>query len=165
MLKRFEIAAVVLLSLLAVALHIVRAQNAGGLWRDEAGAVQLANLPTIGEVFQRFPHEAFPMLFPLTVRAWTAAFGSSDLALRLFGLIVGLTILGVLWLNARSAGTVPLVSVALLGFHPWLLTYGDAVRGYGLGTALILLTFWAYARLVERPDGRAVAIAAVTAIL
>lgn len=165
MLKRFEIAAVVLLSLLAVALHVVRAQNAGGLWRDEAGAVQLANLPTIGEVFQRFPHEAFPMLFPLTIRAWTAVFGSSDPALRLFGLTVGIAILGVLWLNARAAGTLPLVSVALLGFHPWFLTYGDSVRGYGLGTVLILLTFWAYARLVERPDGRAIVIAAVTAVL
>lgn len=160
-----EAAAAALLTVLAAALHVQRFRHAGALWRDEAGAVQLARLPELGEVFQRFPHEAFPMLFPLTVRAWTVAFGDSDTALRLFGLLVGLAILGALWLNARAAGTVPLVSVALLGFHPGFLVYGDSVRGYGLGILLILATLGAHVRLVERPDRRAMAGAALAALL
>lgn len=165
MAKRIETALAVLLTLLAVGLHVQRALHAGALWRDEAAAVQLATLPTIGEVFERFPHEAFPMLFPLTVRAWVTATGGSDLALRLMGMIVGIAILGALWLNARATGTVPLVSVALLGFHPFFLVYGDSVRGYGLGTLMILLTFGAYARLVDRPDRRSIVLTAVFAVL
>jgi hypothetical protein len=163
--RRIEAALAVLLTLLAVGLHVQRFLHAGALWRDEAAAVQLATLPTIGEVFERFPHEAFPLLFPLTVRAWVAVTGGSDLALRLMGMFVGLAILGALWLNARTAGTVPLVSVALLGFHPFFLTYGDSVRGYGLGTLMILLIFGAYARLVDRPDRRSIVLAALAAIL
>lgn len=165
MLKRIETATAVLLTLVAAALHVIRALHAGALWRDESGALQVATLPTLGEVFQRFPHEAFPMLFPTTLRAYVGLFGDSDLALRLFGMTVGLAILGALWLNARAAGTVPLVSVALLGFHATFLGYGDSIRGYGLGTLLTLLTFWAYSRLFIRLDGRTVAAAAIFAVL
>ncbi|HWM91268.1 MAG TPA: hypothetical protein VN493_10915 [Thermoanaerobaculia bacterium] len=165
MLKRIETATAVLLTLLAVALHIARALHAGGLWRDEAGALQVATLPTLGEVFQRFPHEAFPMLFPTTLRTYVGVFGDSDLALRLFGMTVGIAILGALWLNARRAGTVPLASMALLGFHPAFLFYGDSIRGYGLGVLLTLLVFWAYTRLVGKLDRSTLAAAAVTAVL
>lgn len=164
-LRRTETAAAVLLTLLAAGLHVQRFLHAGALWRDEAGAVQLARLPAMGEVFQRFPHEAFPLLFPSTIRAWTAALGDSDAVLRLFGMLVGMAILGVLWLNARAAGTVPLASVGLLGFHPGFLVYGDSIRGYGLGIVLILATLGAYARLVERPERRTMIGAGLAALL
>ncbi len=152
-----------LLTLLAVGLHVQRFLHAGGLWRDEAAAVQLATLPTVGEVFERFPHEAFPMAFPLAVRAWAGLFGDSDAALRLLGLLAGVGILGALWINARAAQTVPLVSLALLGFHPFFLVYGDSIRGYGLGTLAILLTLWAFGRLVAKPDRRSILLAAIIA--
>ncbi len=42
MMKRAETAAAVLITLAVIMLHIVRLYHAGGLWRDEAGAVQLA---------------------------------------------------------------------------------------------------------------------------
>lgn len=143
----------------------MRALHAGALWRDEAGALQVALLPTFGEIFERFPHEAFPMLFPTTVRAYVGLFGDSDLALRLFGTAVGIAILGELWLNARRAGTVPLTSVALLGFHPAFLIYADTIRGYGLGALLTLLAFGAFCRLVARPDRGSIAAAAAASIL
>lgn len=151
--------------MLAAALHGMRAVHAGALWRDEAGALQVAMLPTFGEMFQRFPHEAFPLLFPATVRTYVGLFGDSDFALRAFGTAVGIAILGALWLNARMAGTVPLVSVALLGFHPVFLIYVDTIRGYGLGTLLTLLAFGAFCRLVARPDRWAIAAAAAASIL
>src|SRR5687767_5763205 len=56
MIRRIETAAAVLLTMLAAALHVMRALHAGPLWRDEAGALQVALLPTFGEMFQRFPH-------------------------------------------------------------------------------------------------------------
>src|SRR5215203_4534039 len=97
--KRSEHAAALLLSVLAVVLHLLRLSHAGALWRDEAGAAQLASLPTLHEVYEHFPHEAFPLLFSGTLRAYTGLFGDSDLAFRLFGLVVGLAILAALWWN------------------------------------------------------------------
>lgn len=152
MVKRAEQVAAVVLTLLAAVLHLLRLQHAGALWRDEAGAAQLAALPTLREVFASFPHEAFPLLFPATLRAYTGLFGDSDLAFRLFGLVVGLAILAALWWNARLAGALPLASIVLIQLHPAFPFYGDSIRGYGLGTLAILLTFGAFARLVECPD-------------
>ncbi|HEX5579207.1 MAG TPA: hypothetical protein VFY43_06045 [Candidatus Limnocylindria bacterium] len=71
----------------------------------------------------------------------------------------------MLWLNARFAGSVPLLSLALLGFHPNFLLFGDSLRGYGLGALLILVTFGAFSRLVARPDWRTAAAATLAALL
>ncbi len=163
--KRAETAAAVLITLTVLTLHVIRLNHAGGLWRDEAGAVELAQLPTLGEIYARFPHEAFPLVFPCTLRSYIALAGDGDFALRLFGMLVGIAILGVLWLNARSVGSVPLVSLALLGFHPYFLVFGDSLRGYGLGVLLILLTFGAFSRLVARPGWGTAAVAALLALL
>lgn len=162
--KRAEQALAVLITFLAAVLHLLRARHAGALWRDEAGAAQLAAFPSLGEIFANFPHEAFPLLFPVTLRTYTGIFGDSDLAFRLFGLAVGLAILAALWWNARAAGALPLVSLALVQFHPVFPLYGDSIRGYGLGTLAILLTFGAFARLVARPEGKNIALALLAAL-
>lgn len=162
--KRFEQAMALALTALAVVLHLLRLRCAGALWRDEAGAAQLAALPTWREIHASFPHEAFPLLFPGTLRAYMKLFGDSDLAFRLFGLVVGLAILAALWWNARLAGALPLASLVLLQLHPAFPLYGDAIRGYGLGTLLILLTFGAFARLVEQPDRKAILLALLASV-
>src|ERR1700729_80013 len=95
--SRWEWGAAVALSALVVALHAVRLLFAGALWRDEAAAARLAQLPTLGEIRGLFQHEAFPLLFPFTVRAYTFLFGNGDLAFRAFGFAVGLAIVAILW--------------------------------------------------------------------
>lgn len=170
MLRRAEWTAAVLLTLALAGLHLLRVGHAGGLWRDEAAAAALATLPTWGEVAESFQHEAFPLLFPAFIRGWVGAFGDGDLALRLFGALVGLALLGALWCNARSwfpgrAGSgLPLLSLILVGTNPAVVVFGDSLRGYGLGTVLILLTFGAFGRLVVRPDRRSVVLAALLAV-
>jgi hypothetical protein len=161
--KRAEQATALVLTVLAAVLHVLRLQHAGALWRDEAGAAQLAALPTWRELYQLFPHEAFPLLFSGTLHAWMGLFGDSDLAFRVFGLIVGLAILAALWWNARLAGALPLISIVLIQLHPAFPLYGDSVRGYGLGTLLILLTFGAFAKLVDHPDRKTILLAFLAA--
>ncbi len=150
---RWEAVVAGLLSALVTALHGVRLLDAGGLWRDEAAAARLATLPTLREVSGLFQHEAFPLLFPLTLRAYSFLVGGGDRALRGFGLAVGLSLAGLLWWNARTtARTVPLLSLAFLGLDLPFLVYGDSVRGYGLGSALLLLTYGLLARALATPD-------------
>lgn len=157
------------LTAVVAALSVVRVLHAGGLWRDEAGAARLAALPTLQEIAGLFQHEAFPPLFAVTVRAYTHMAGGGDQALRVFGLLVGLTIAGILWLNARTtARTVPLLSLALLGLDLPFLIFGESVRGYGMGSALILLTYGLLARAVawqpERGRGSPAGLIGLTAI-
>ncbi|HYL05213.1 MAG TPA: hypothetical protein VE075_04185 [Thermoanaerobaculia bacterium] len=168
----WEWAAAVTLTAAVAALALVRMLHAGGLWRDEAGAARLATLPTLREVVGLFQHEAFLPLFPVTVRAYSHLVGGGDRELRAFGLAVGLCIAACLWLNARTtARTVPLLSLALLGLDAPFLVFGDSVRGYGMGSALILLTYGLLARALagkagdrQWPLALLIAIAAVASV-
>jgi hypothetical protein len=166
-LGRLEWAAAIALTLLVLFLHLSRALHAGALWRDEAAAVSLATLPRLADVYAAFPHEAFPLLFPLTVRGYAALAGSGDAALRAFGLGIGAALLAALWSSARAAapgGALPLASLALLGFNPTVLRYGDEVRGYGLGSVLVVLAFGLTARALRRPSRAAAAGAWLAAL-
>ena len=136
--KKAELVVAIALAGVAIWLHVARAMNAGGLWRDEAGAAQVALRPSVQEMAEVFQHEAFPLLFPLTVRTYAAVAGTSDAAFRVFGLLVGLGLIALLWLNARTVSRdLPVLSLALVGINSLVLQWGDSIRGYGLGTLLV----------------------------
>jgi hypothetical protein len=151
---RLEWLAVLLTALLAAALHVRFVTHVGGLWRDEANSVHLANLPSFAEVLNFLDYDSFPVLFFALLRGWSWAFGSdNDAALRALGCITGFAVLGALWFNARAFGIRwPVLSLALIGLNPMLIRYGDSTRAYGLGIVLILLTFRSFWRLVDKPS-------------
>src|SRR5438132_14223940 len=100
----------ILLTAIIVSLLLVRAFHAGGLWRDECAVVQLARMSSVSDIFRNFQHEAFPPLFLLLVRGYTALFGSSDTVLRSVGFCVGCLLVGAFWTNSRLLRRcVPLV--------------------------------------------------------
>ena len=143
----------VLLTGVIVTLLVVRANHAGGLWRDEAGVVQLARMPSVSDVFRNFQHEAFPPAFPLTIRAYTNLFGSSDDSLRIFGCWVGCLVVGAFWINARMfRNGAPLVALGLLSLNATFFEWGTTLRGYGLGSALAVLMFGSIGKLVEEQN-------------
>ena len=163
--KRVEFYAALLITVLVVWLHLTRMTHAGGLWRDEAGAAQVALMPSVHELTQVFQHEAFPLLFPLTVRMYAAFAGAGDTAFRVFGLLVGLSIIAALWINSKLLfDGVPLLSLALLGLNASVLQWGDSLRGYGMGIVLILITFGLVWRLVISPSIYLAISAALAAI-
>ena len=139
--QSLELATALLLTVVILGFHLTRVFKAGGLWRDEAAAVQLATMPSVKDVIHYFPHEAFPLLFPAVLRVYSAVTGNADFAWRIFGFVVGVGIVGVLWWNMwKIRRGVPLLSLALLGFNAAFLQWADSIRGYGLGILLILLT-------------------------
>lgn len=149
LLKRAEWMIAILLTATVLFLLMVRATHAGALWRDECAVVHLARMPSISDILRNFPHEAFPPLFPLTIRAYTAVFGTSDTVFRIFGFCVGCMIIGAFWANSRLFRSgVPLVGLALLSLSTTFLVWGTTIRGYGLGSVLIVLAFGFVGRLL-----------------
>ncbi len=141
-LKYTEWVVALALSAVIIFLLIVRATHAGGLWRDECAVVQLAGMPSVSDIFHNFQHEAFPPLFPLVVRAHMILFGSTDLALRIFGLSVGFLLIAAFWINSRYLRSdVPLIALALTSLNTTFFIWGTTIRGYGLGSAMIVLIF------------------------
>ena len=150
----------------AVYLHWMNFRSAGALWRDEAGIVRIATLPTVHEMWLNIGHESCPILFPALLRAWSfAARGSND-ALRVFGLIVGLLMLCAVWLNGwcfhRSA---PLIALSLLALNASVVRWGDSLRAYGLASVLMLVTFAMVWRFACVPDLKRWIAATVMAVI
>jgi hypothetical protein len=138
------------LTLAVIAIHIRYFLNAGGLWRDEVTSVNLANTNPLSLALANLHNDSFPGLWLLVVRFYQRIFNNSDRSMRTFGLLVGLSLVAVLWRNARRfGGRTPTVSLALLGFTSAVTCYGDSIRAYGLGMLLGLLVaglIWNFAR-------------------
>ena len=106
-----ELSVAVAISLLVVFLHVFFYQHVGGLWRDEVNSLNVATLPTWHELWSFLRFDSVPIVYLGVLRAWTDIFGTNnDPMLRLLGLLIGLGIVGALWLNVRQLG-VPCASV------------------------------------------------------
>jgi uncharacterized membrane protein len=165
---RLELLAALALTILAASLHIIRAQHAGGLWRDEANSINLATMPALADVWNLSPFDSFPIAWFLVLRGWTSVAGEgNDAGLRILGVLVGVGILGALWLNARRLleFSVPLLSLALVGLNPEIIRSGDSMRAYGAGTLTILLACGLVWHAMRSPTPARVALAVFGSVL
>jgi hypothetical protein len=151
----------------AILMHFFSLTQAGGLWRDEICIANIAQLPSWGETFRTLPHDHCPILFPAVVRVWAAlGWAQTDAGLRCLGLGVGLFLVASVWLAGRMMGRQPpLLFLSLVAVNPAVIRYGDSIRGYALGIALIVLTMGLIWRYLEAPDVRRGLLAGLGAVL
>lgn len=160
-----EWALALLLTAVVTGLILYQSVQAGGLWRDECGVVQMARMASISEMADYFTLESFPLAYHLLMRLYTGFFGTSDTVMRIYGLCVGLMMVAALWWSARkNGGTLPLLSLAILGVNPAFIVWGTTVRGYGLGCVGIVMTCALFARMLHAPS-RAILVGAFAASL
>ncbi len=166
-LRRAEWCAGLLLTALACHLHATVLSHAGGLWRDEVVSFNIAASPTFGKLWSDLTFESAPGLFHVLLRIWLRLGGDvSDLGLRLFGCLIGLGVLGALWVDARLLGyRVPLISLALFALPALSVRTTDAIRPYGVGMLCALLAFGLIWRVVEASSARRVLLATLAAVL
>ena len=109
-----------------------------------------------------------PILMHLTVRAWStaASLGNTDPGLRVLGLYVGLFSLLAFWFASWTMRNgAPLLAVTLAGLNVTMVRAGDSLRGYGLGSALAVLTLAVIWRLTCRPSFATFSCAMAVAVL
>jgi hypothetical protein len=158
LIQRVELVCGILLTLTAIFFHLTFMRNAGAFWRDE--------MVSIADIWNHIKHDSMPELLSVVLRLWIWVATDSQFSLRLFGFLVGIATLGVLWLNGRLLGyRVPLLSVALFVFNPISINVGDSVRPYGLGILLILLTIGLLWKVTEQGRPWQIIAATVTAIM
>ena len=151
----------------AAAMHIRYFLDAGGLWRDEISSVRLANSKSLTDAIANLHRDSFPVLWLLVVRFWErSGIGVSDQGMRTLGLLAGLSILAVLWRNAKRFGlTAPVLSLALLGFTSAVICYGDSIRAYGLGMFLGLSAMGLIWEMTRKGTSGAFIAALIAALL
>ncbi len=126
----------------------------------------------MAQIWERFPHEAFPPPYFLALQKYGQVFGETDFSFRMLGLVIGLCTLAIIWFYAWFCRNgPPLLLLSLLGLNSTFLCWGTSLRAYGLGSALLLLTFGLSAGTLFRkaPSGLAgaclAAIASVQVLL
>ena len=132
----------------------VRATHAAALWRDECDSVATATLPSFSELLRYFQFDSFPLPFALALRGYITIAGNSDASLRVLGALVGIGLLLVGWWNARRCGAPPLAFLTLAALSPTFLIWGTTIRGYGIGSVMIVFAFAATANFLTRPTNR-----------
>ncbi len=166
MIRRIEWGVAVAAIAAILFLHLSFLGHAGALWRDEANSVNLASMSP-REFGENLQFDSFPVFWFAVLRAWIALGpGSSDLGLRILGLLLGVGVLAsLIWNSRRFWSAPPLIGMALLGCSAAVIAYGDSVRGYGLGMLTGLLSLGALFALANRPGPRTLAFAAVSSLL
>jgi len=135
-------------------LLVLMAMYAGPLWRDETNTINVAQMPSLTELWDNMPFESFPPLWPLVLRGCGfLGMAGSDASIRVLGLYVGLFFLASLWLCSRWMGCrAPILSIGLLGSLPAFIFIVGANRAYGLASGLLVLSFGMIWRMVECPS-------------
>ena len=144
----------VILTAAAVSLHVLVITHASPLWRDEVGTLGLATLPHFSETWRMLTHNADPILFPCLVRLWAAlGLGNTDFGLRVLGSVIGFCLVAALWVAGRAMRLPwPVVSLALLATNLQVVRWGDSLRPYGFGSALLLLLVGSVWSFVSGPS-------------
>lgn len=152
-----------LLTLSAVWFHLAFHRYAGGLWRDEVNTINVASRPSVGDM----ANDSFPILMGLMVRGWQGlGLGDTDQGLRWLGTLIGLGLLGALWVAAWTAkGSPPTLSLALLGLNTTAIVYGDSLRSFGIGSLLDVLLLAAMCAFLRKPCWGRTSLLAASAIL
>lgn len=155
------------ITLVALTFHLMFMNNAGGLWRDEISTLSLATLPDFIDVLYALEIDSFPVFPSVAIRAWTSmGWGNTDSGLRIFGMLVGIAILGTFWFNASIfSRRSPLFGLFLIGVSPVIIRFGDSIRPYGLGVLFTLITFGLYWKTIFSPSFKNVICATLSGIL
>jgi hypothetical protein len=164
---QFEWIVALAVTAIVVLMDVNYAWHAGGLWRDEANSFAMASYSSLSTTWDRLQFDSFPMLWYVVLRGWIRlGLGKTDIEFRLFGLIVNLAILGILWLNAwRMSRRPPVLALTLLGANAAVMMFCGSVRGYGLG---LLFGLWMYGAVwlyLVQPTAVRWIVAVVAAVL
>jgi hypothetical protein len=148
-------------------LLILTMLNAGPLWRDETNTINVAQMPSLKEMWSNMSFESFPALWLLLLRGWSMlGMADSDAGIRVLVLFIGLFFLGSLWLCRRwTGGRAPILSLALLGSLPAFIFTLGSNRAYGLAMCLLVLTFGTIWRMMQCPCRSRIIWTTVSSIL
>lgn len=141
-------------------LHLFRLIKAGPMWRDEISSIYVATAPSLKCLYNAQAYDSFPLLNALILRLWITIFGigtnvssANDFYIRIYGFLCGLALISALiWTCVRAFKSKPIFSIILFALSPAVIIWGDSIRAYGLGTAMIIIFMGLLWRLIISPS-------------
>lgn len=162
----FEIGMALFVTASAVSWLGIQYANAGALWRDEILSLNVASLSSLKSLWQNLSSDSCPILWHLLLRSWESLGFTSDLQLRILGLLIGLSVLGGIWLVERWFGNgCPTVCLALLWFSPTILYSVTTLRAYGIGILASIVVFGLAWLAALNPSGTRLCLLLIASML
>ncbi len=146
---------------------VLRFWTRSHLWLDEALTVDIASRP-LRDLSGLLRQDGAPPLYYALLHVWTGWFGTSALAVRSLGGIIGVATVPLAWVAGRRLGgrTVAWGAMLLVATSPFAVRYDTETRMYALVALETVLGVLALDRALSRPrPGNLAAVAAVTAAL
>jgi mannosyltransferase len=154
------------LTLLAAALRL-STLGEQSYWYNEAATV-VAVKASFGDMISRVSHvEGNPPLYYVLAWLWAKLFGTGEVALRTLSALAGTAMVPAAYAATRRlVGSRPAVVVAALtACSPLLVWFSQEARPYALFALLATLTLLCFARVLEQPSPRRLALWAVVCAL
>lgn len=122
---------------------------------DESFTANIALSSSFDEMLKMIWNEGTPPLLYCLLRGWIEIFGSSDQAIKLFGIVLSSLIPPVAYLVTLSifgARRIAVTACILCLFSPILIRFGNMVRPYSLTCIFSLLSTWAFFELFKEDN-------------
>lgn len=103
------------------------------MWLDEALTLNISRLP-LGQIHGALRRDGAPPLYYYLLHFWSAAFGTSDVAVRALSGVLSCATLPFIWLAGRRLGgkAVAIAALVLVATSPFAVRYATENRMYAL---------------------------------
>ena len=120
---------------------------------DEGNSVYFAHL-SLPDLLQASidTHEADPPGYRLSLGAWIGLAGPAPLSIRLYSVLYGILALAALFALLRELRlpyAPSLLAALLLAGSAFAIDYSQQAKGYAMGAAMAMLSWWAWARMMR----------------
>lgn len=109
------------------------------IWHDEGYTAMMTAHPPL-EIIRLAVQDFHPPLYALAVHAWSALFGTSELALRSLSLVCGVVTVVLIYFimkRLRFSEATARVATLLAAFAPFLIRYSQEARMYAMAAVLV----------------------------
>lgn len=139
-----------LISALALALRLISLNQS--LWLDEGINVNVARGLSFWDLVTKYSLSDFhPPLYHVILRAWILVFGSSEIAVRIPSVILGVGTVFVIYLIAKKLfeKKTALIAATLIATAPLHIYYSQEARMYMLAAFLATLSVYFFISILE----------------
>lgn len=152
MISRVREGWLVIFTLLTSAVLQLATLGKWSVWHDEGFSALLIDY-SYSEILTRTALDVHPPLYYWAVKAWSEVFGTSDVALRSFSVLLTLASIYLAYLILKKLFGSQLArwSLPALAIGPYLVRYAQEIRMYSLAAVFVLAATYLLIKNLEQP--------------
>jgi uncharacterized membrane protein len=131
-------------------LRLLYHYSLGSFWFDEYYTVYLTEF-SLGKMLSLLPYDYNLPLFHIILWFWTRVFGASELAVRMFSILLGTINIPLFYVVGKKlfSKKTAIIGIIFYTFSSYQIYHTTEARGYSLLIFLALMSTWFFWRLFQ----------------